>query len=108
MNKESSKLWKKRIEDQRASGLKVNAWCEENNLSKHAYYYWKKQITTMEQKIPEAPPTPVFVELQQAKPQEADSCENLEISWHDLKFSIGSNSSARLAAELISQLRKHC
>ena len=29
---------------QAASGLKVTDWCKENNLSIHAYYYWKRII----------------------------------------------------------------
>ena len=36
--------WTSLFNDQAASGLKVTDWCKENNLSIHAYYYWKRII----------------------------------------------------------------
>ena len=35
MNQVSLETWRKRIADQKANGLKVTAWYEKNNLSKH-------------------------------------------------------------------------
>lgn len=36
--------WKQLILECRNSGLKVDEWCEQNNLSHHAYYYWLRKI----------------------------------------------------------------
>lgn len=36
--------WTSLLNDQAASGLKVTDWCKENNISIHAYYYWKRII----------------------------------------------------------------
>ena len=33
--------WSARFADQKASGLTVRQWCEQNNLSFHKYNYWK-------------------------------------------------------------------
>ena len=33
--------WTVRFADQKASGLTVRQWCEQNNLSFHTYNYWK-------------------------------------------------------------------
>lgn len=33
--------WAVRFADQKASGLTVRQWCEQNNLSFHTYNYWK-------------------------------------------------------------------
>ena len=33
--------WSSRISDQKASGLTVKQWCDQNNLSIHTYNYWK-------------------------------------------------------------------
>lgn len=33
--------WAIRFADQKASGLTVRQWCEQNNLSFHTYNYWK-------------------------------------------------------------------
>ncbi|WP_416197724.1 MAG: hypothetical protein ACFWUA_09135 [Sporanaerobacter sp.] len=39
MNEEERKLWTKRIEDYRASGLTAVKWAEENNVSVHTLRY---------------------------------------------------------------------
>jgi len=36
--------WKELIQDRMNSNLKIMEWCEKNNVSKDAYYYWLKQI----------------------------------------------------------------
>lgn len=36
--------WKALIQDRMNSKLKIMEWCEQNNVSKDAYYYWLKQI----------------------------------------------------------------
>lgn len=36
--------WEKLITDCQNSGLKVDVWCEENHVSRHAYYYWLRKI----------------------------------------------------------------
>ena len=36
--------WEKLITDRQNSGLKVDEWCEQNNISRHAYYYWLRKI----------------------------------------------------------------
>ena len=36
--------WEKLITDCQGSGLKVDDWCEENHVSRHAYYYWLRKI----------------------------------------------------------------
>ena len=33
--------WTVRFAEQKASGLTVRQWCEQNNLSFHTYNYWK-------------------------------------------------------------------
>ena len=34
--------WMAYLQDQSQSGLTVKAWCLENNVSIHAFYYWKR------------------------------------------------------------------
>ncbi len=36
--------WEKLIFECQNSGLKVDEWCEANNVSRHAYYYWLRKI----------------------------------------------------------------
>jgi len=36
--------WRKIIAQCQASNLHVSEFCRQNNLSKHAYYYWHKRV----------------------------------------------------------------
>mgnify|MGYP006967012482 CR=1 FL=1 len=36
--------WITRFSEQKASGLTVKQWCEQNHLSVHAYNYWKHLV----------------------------------------------------------------
>jgi len=36
--------WEKLILDCQSSGLKIDDWCKENNISRHAYYYWLRKV----------------------------------------------------------------
>lgn len=36
--------WEKLITNFQSSGLKVDEWCEENHISRNAYYYWLRKI----------------------------------------------------------------
>ncbi len=36
--------WEKLIIDCQSSGLNVHVWCEQNHVSRHAYYYWLRKI----------------------------------------------------------------
>lgn len=58
--------WKNLIMECRSSGIPVRQFCEEHNLSWHAYYYWLKRIReqlaeAMPEKCSEAEPS--FVRL---------------------------------------------
>jgi len=88
--------------------LNVSDWCEKNNLTKHAYYYWKKRIELAEQGATDINNTPVFAELKTSSRFTEKVQEALQISWNDLKFSISNTETAELAAEFITQLQKRC
>ena len=44
MESEKFLLWKQRLEDIKQSNLSVDEWCTKNQVSKHAYYYWRRKI----------------------------------------------------------------
>ena len=108
MNQVSLETWRKRIADQKASGLKVTAWCEKNNLSKHAYYYWRKRTGIDMKGGPETNEATVFAELKPAFQPILETTAQLQISWKDLQISISNSETARLAAEFIRQLQEPC
>ena len=56
--------WAIRFADQKASGLTVRQWCEQNKLSFHTYNYWKLLLKeeVVDQSLPDIVPLslPVF------------------------------------------------
>lgn len=56
--------WVIRFADQKASGLTVRQWCEQNKLSFHTYNYWKHLLKeeVVDQSLPDIVPLslPVF------------------------------------------------
>lgn len=52
--------WGSRISEQKASGLTVREWCEQNDLSIHKYNYWKHQLKEelLSQVMPDIAPLP--------------------------------------------------
>ena len=50
--------WAARFTDQKASGLTVRAWCEQNQISIHKYNYWKHILKeeVVDQALPEIVP----------------------------------------------------
>ena len=78
--------WTVRFADQKASGLTVRQWCEQNNLSFHTYNYWKHLLKkeVVDQALPDIVPVSV--------PALSESVHSLEITKPEIR-SIRSNSS---------------
>ena len=66
--------WTVRFADQKASGLTVRQWCEQNHFSFHTYNYWKHLLK--EEVVDQALPDIVPISL----PVLSDSDTSLETS----------------------------
>jgi len=44
LHQASLELWAERIKNHAASNLTIREWCTRNNLSIHAYNYWKHKL----------------------------------------------------------------
>ena len=55
--------WATRFADQKASGLTVKQWCEQNHFSIHTYNYWKHLLKeeVIDQLLPDIVPVTVPV-----------------------------------------------
>lgn len=53
--------WAARFSDQKASGLTVYQWCEQNKVSVHKYHYWKHLLKeeVVDQMLPDIVPLSV-------------------------------------------------
>ena len=105
-NQESYNLWKQRIYEQRISGLTIPEWCEKNQFSPHAYYYWRKIIRTQKEVSPDLPIT-TFGEIQQSEKVPVLS-SGVRLTWKDVSIQISSKHEAILAAEVIRALQSSC
>ena len=36
--------WRRRVEDQRAGGQSVRAWCLANGIREHSFYWWRARL----------------------------------------------------------------
>jgi hypothetical protein len=80
--------WTVRFADQKASGLTVRQWCEQNNLSFHTYNYWKHLLK--EEVVDQALPDIVPISL----PALPESDHSLEITKPEIR-SIRANRAIR-------------
>jgi len=72
--------WEKLIVNCRRSGLKVDEWCEENQVSRHAYYYWlrkirKKAFNSIVPKAEEQNTSVTFAKVEVPPPCRSDNVE---------------------------------
>ena len=101
--------WTVRFAEQKASGLTVRQWCEQNHLSFHTYNYWKHLLK--EEVVDQALPDIVPITL----PVLSDSDTSLETSKTEVRSNDNSNvkvlvngisieTSADVSAEFLSKL----
>lgn len=106
MKENKISLWRERIADKQASGLKLVDWCTQNQLTKHAYYYWKRKVEGLESAPAE---NTLFVEI----PSDAGHSRNpgspaMQLKWKELSICVTDSHSVSLAAELLAKLLKLC
>lgn len=95
-------LWKSRIADRKASGLKVNDWCERNNVSRHAYYYWYRKVQDIVQDSSEKAfiEIPVMSSFENPEPEKV----GIVIAWKDFTLQIHHSQDIPVVAELMLRL----
>lgn len=106
MKNENISLWQRRIADKKSSGLKLDDWCSLNQLTKHAYYYWKRKLADLEISSSDAA---LFVEVpaEPAVKKETVS-DTMLIQWNELSIRVTDSYSVNLAVELLAKLQKLC
>ena len=110
--------WTVRFAEQKASGLTVRQWCEQNHLSFHTYNYWKHLLKeeVVDQALPDIVPItlPVLSDsdtsLETSKPEVRSIRANRGIRSNDnsnvkvLVNGISIETSADVSAEFLSKL----
>lgn len=99
--KSNQKKWVALVDEQLHSGLSQEKWCAENEISIHAFRYWKKKFTiesNERQKIDDG-----FVEL---KPAVLPS-EVLNVRIGVAVIEIEASANLTLLGEVVQVLKKH-
>lgn len=94
-------LWKERINLCKRSGKNVKDWCSDNQVSKHAYYYWHRKLEHLKEDLIES--KPVFVEVSTQLPAEPQSSE-ISITWKDFTIKVSNEHSIEMATKLLNKL----
>lgn len=100
-------LWKQRIIERKEKKQTIIDFCQEHNLTKGSYHYWRKKVKAAEC-VDCAQPISIqkvtFAKVQTTTlPQ-----SSLQVTWNDVSIRLTNNQEARLAAEMITCLRNLC
>lgn len=98
--RETQAVWEKRIELCKRSGKRVSNWCEENQVSRDAYYYWHKKLNNKNKKDKISP---VFVEVTD-KTSEVISDSEISINWRDFTIKVSHENSIKMVTKLLKAL----
>lgn len=110
-------LWAGRFHDQKSSGLTVKEWCSQNEVSIHAFYYWKgiAKETYVKSIIPDivpvqaAPITPVSdsnLDLELYNSHESSNpSAPVSVSINDIRIEIGLSASDEMILRIIKAVR---
>ena len=104
-------LWKTRIASCKSSGKKVANWCEENDLSRFAYYYWHRKITELEASNKKN--VSRFAEVTRQEVSKHTNSINIEepeltISWNGVLITVKDDRAIPMASELLKRLASSC
>ena len=105
MNDHELNIWKERFTTQKASGLTVLEWCKKNNITKHTYYNWYKQIRGSKPKSAKVP-SPTFGEVHLHLPKVESS--GIKLSFKNVEICLLNKADLELAVAVIHELQKKC
>ena len=107
MESEKFLLWKQRLEIIKQSDLTVDEWCNQNQVSKYAYYYWRRKILDSMKDDK----TTCFAEvthLMEAFHNNSGVSDGLVINNKYCSLTIHNKNEAALAAVFIKELGEGC
>ena len=105
MNDHVLDIWRERFTAQKASGLTVLEWCKKNNITRHTYYYWYKQIKSSKPKSAKVP-LPTLGEVNLHAPKVESS--GIKLSFKSIEISLLNKADIELAVAVIHELQKTC
>ena len=114
--------WSALFQEQADSGLTVREWCQQNSLSIHAFYYWKRlakeqYVNSLMPEIVPLPITEAAPSSETSVPEDLSNSYNLHnsspqkhsnevtVSIGDIRISIGALASDEMISGIIKAVR---
>ena len=111
--------WTTHFREQADSGLTVREWCQQNSLSIHAFYYWKRLAKEqyVNSLMPEIVPLKITDPQPLSVPEDLTNSDKLHnsssqkqsnevtVSVGDIRISIGSLASDEMISGIIKAVR---
>ena len=117
IHKANLSKWSNLIQDQQTSGLTIKTWCDQNNVSFHAYNYWKHLLkeeyvnSILPEIVPIPKPDAIPVRESNTQLELRNSCDsygthqNITVSIEDIRIEIGSTASDKMITSIIKAVR---
>lgn len=103
--------WADRFSAQKASGLTVRAWCEENGFTIHKYFYWKRALKeelanqVLPDIVPLALPAPVSTLNLSTVDSATCAIDKINMNINGLSIALDSSVSEEFLTTLIKAVR---
>jgi hypothetical protein len=106
MDESKRQLREELFEEQATSGMTVDTWCAEKQVSKHTFYYWKQRIRKEKMEpIEKNTTTPMFAKLEMPAASDDRITEaGLIIRWRGFELIVSDHRDIFLATQFIRQL----
>ena len=117
IHKANLSKWSNLIQDQQTSGLTIKTWCDQNNVSFHAYNYWKHLLkeeyvnSILPEIVPIPKPDAISVREDNTQLELRDSRDSyntpqaITVSIGDIRIEIGSTASDKMITSIIKAVR---
>jgi len=106
MDETKRMLWEGRFEEQGSSGMTVEAWCTQNQITRYTFYYWKQRIRKAKMEpVEKNTEAPLFAKLEMPSASgEGTAKAGLIIRWQGFELILSDHSDIHLATQFIRQL----
>lgn len=78
LSQEKREWWREKLQQQKASGLSIKRWCEENQVSGPKFFYWKERL------FPNAIERSLFTEVKEKK-------SGVSLEWRGVSVQLGAD-----------------
>lgn len=99
-------LWEERFKEQASSGMTVETWCAQNQITRYTFYYWKQRIRKAKMEPMEKISTaPMFAKLEMPSASGETTTEaRLIIRWRGFELILSEPNDIPLAMQFIREL----